>query len=98
VTVRGAARTTVVGVPLLSGMIRNVAITGSSDVVSRRIAGRQGSDWAERTVHAAFPAQMAHGYQRAANPMRNLDALTELHRNGAVTDAEYEALRQRLGV
>ena len=49
-------------------------------------------------MKGAFPAQMSHGYQRAANPMRNLETLTELRGRGALTDAEYEALRRRLGL
>ena len=41
---------------LLNSMIRNVAITGSTDSISDWVAGRQGGRWALQTVRGAFPA------------------------------------------
>ena len=85
---------------LLSQMIRTVAITGRTDTVNAWFADRQGGRWAEQTVRAAFP-KPAHG-ERTATPARDpaetLRALTELHRRGVVSDAEFGDLRTRLGV
>jgi hypothetical protein len=88
-------------VALLSQMIRTVAITGRTDTVNAWFADRQGGRWAEQTIRAAFP----HAAPPAGNPVaaplpadpaQRLRELTELHRQGVVTDAEFEALRARL--
>ena len=90
---------------LLSRMMCRVAITGRTDTIGAWCAGRQGGRWAEQTVRAAFPTAAAHaprtppaGRERAGvDPAEALRELTELHRRGVVTDAEFEALRARLG-
>jgi hypothetical protein len=88
-----------VPVALLSSMMRTVAITGRTDTVNAWFADRQGGRWAEQTVRSAFPG-MAPGERGRvrADPAEALRELTELRRTGAVTDAEYDALRARLGV
>ena len=91
--------------PLLSGMIRSVAITGSTHTLDAWCAGRQGGRWAEQTVRAALP-EAAHAERTApvrrdpvyADPADALRRLTELHRRGVVSDAEFDALRARLRV
>ena len=94
-----------VAMPLLGRMIRSVAITGSTDAIDARIAGRQGGRWAEQHIRAAFPtAAASHAHERSsavvagppADPVKSLQTLTELHRRGDVTDAEFERLRRRL--
>jgi hypothetical protein len=84
---------------LLSSMMRTVAITGRTDSVNAWFADRQGGRWAEQTVRSAFPAveRREHGRVRA-DPAETLRELTELRRTGAVTDAEFDELRARLGV
>ena len=80
---------------MLSNMFRQVAITGGGQPVYRRIADRQGEAWAQRTVGAA----MAPTFERAehdAARKHSLETLEDLHARGAVTDAEFEALRARL--
>jgi hypothetical protein len=72
---------------LMSQMIRSVAITGNTDYVNAWFADRQGGRWAEQTVRAAFP-------QQTAPQLRELD---DLRRRGAVTDAEFDRLRARIG-
>ena len=78
---------------LLSQLIRTAAITGRTDTVNAWFAGRQGGRWAEQTVAAAFPT-LPHGPQ--ATPPHALRELTELHRRGVVTDAEFDSLRAQL--
>jgi hypothetical protein len=72
---------------LMSQMIRSVAITGNTDYVNAWFADRQGGRWAEQRVRAAFP-------QQTAPQLRELD---DLRRRGAVTDAEFDRLRARIG-
>ena len=72
---------------LLSQLIRHAAITGRTDSVGDWFAGRQGGRWVEQTVRAAMPT---------AVPAVRLEDLTELHRSGVLTDAEFESLRARL--
>jgi hypothetical protein len=89
---------------LLTGMIRNVAITGRTGGIGAWCFGRQGGRWAEQTVRAAFPTATPHapgtppaGQAPArADPGETLWELTELHQRGVVTDDEFEDLRARL--
>jgi hypothetical protein len=86
---------------LLSQMIRTVAITGRTDTVNAWFADRQGGRWAEQTVRAAFPQvappagspSAAVATPPPADPAERVRQLTELRRQGVVTDAEFEALR-----
>jgi hypothetical protein len=80
---------------LLSQLIRSVAITGSTDNVNAWFAGRQGGRWAEQTVRAAFPG-MSSSQPAPSDPARALRDLTELHRRGDVTDAEFDGLRAQI--
>jgi hypothetical protein len=86
---------------LLSQLIRTAAITGSTDTINAWFAGRQGGRWVEQTVRAAIPTG-ASPPQRTeavgADPAERLRELTELHRRGVLTDAEFEGLRARLRV
>jgi hypothetical protein len=91
---------------LLSQMIRTAAITGRTDTISAWFGGRQGGRWAEQTVRAALPtaghpAQPAPAVGRGpapTDPTETLRELTELHKRGVVTDAEFETLRADLRV
>jgi hypothetical protein len=96
---------TVAAMALLSRMMRTVAITGRTDTINAWFAGRQGGRWAEQTIAAAFPKAAPHAAQGSApagrdpsraDPAERLRELTELHRRGVVTDAEFERLRARL--
>ena len=76
---------------LLSQMIRHVAITGRTDDLNAWFGTRQGGRWAEQHVRAAFPPPRS-------DHAESLRQLTELHRRGVVTDAEFETLRAGLRV
>ena len=82
------------GMPLLSAMIRNVAITGSTDSITAWCADRQGGAWAERTVRSAFPDM--HGPGRPVDA--RLRELQSLQARGVLTEAEANLLRSRLHV
>ena len=86
---------------LLSQMIRTAAITGRTDTINAWFADRQGGRWVEQTVRAAVPtaAPPSQGTEVAsADPAETLRELTELHRRGVLTEAEFEGLRARLRV
>ena len=88
---------------LLSQMIRTAAITGRPDEVHAWFADRQGGRWADQMVRGAIPAAHARPAPRSARDTAGPDSaetlheLTELHRHGVITDAEFELLRTRLG-
>ena len=83
---------------LLSSMFRTAAITGRTDTINASwFAGRQGGRWAEQTVRAALPHVPATPPPER-DPAEALRQLTELHRAGVVTDAEFDVLRARLRV
>jgi hypothetical protein len=74
---------------LLSSMMRVDEFTGGrAGAVDAWFAGRQSGRWLTQ------PARVA----AAPDAAKTLDELTELHRRGAVTDAELEQLRARLRV
>jgi hypothetical protein len=88
---------------LLSQMIRHVAVTGRTDDLNAWFATRQGGRWAEQTVRGAFPAapraqstSPIASTKPRADPAETLRQLTELHKRGVVTDAEFETLRAGL--
>ena len=90
---------------LLSGLIRNVAITGRTDEVNAWFADRQGARWTERTIRGAFPnvaprhrAPPAAAVQPRVDAAKRLEELTDLHERGVVTDAEFDRLRAGLHV
>jgi hypothetical protein len=91
---------------LLSRMMRTVAVTGSTDSINDWCVDRQTGRWAKQTVGAAFPwarpgprrAPPALRESSRTDPAETLRELTELHQLGVVTDAEFEGLRDRLGV
>jgi len=94
---------TVAAMALLSRMFRTIAITGRTDTINAWFADRQGGRWAEQTIRAAFPRHAARTQPRdrdppPADPRETVRELTELHRRGVVTDAEFDDLRARLRV
>ena len=91
---------------LLSQMFRTVAITGRTDSVNAWFADRQGGRWAEQTVRDAFPTVPPHGPRTSpevatrppVDPAKTLQELTDLHRRGILSDAEFEGLRARFRI
>jgi putative oligomerization/nucleic acid binding protein len=71
---------------LLSGLMRNVAITGNTDTINAWFGSRQAGRWAVRTAASAMPTPAS---------VQRLKALDELRARGDITDAEYERLRAR---
>ena len=76
---------------LLMGLMRNVAITGSTDSINAWFGHSQAGRWAARTAGAAMPTRASEA--RRAEALRTL---TELRERGVVTDDEFERLRKRV--
>jgi hypothetical protein len=73
-------------------MFRSQAIYGDTNTFLATVAGRQGGQWARRTVEGAMP------HPPSAPRRPSTDAtLADLHRRGLVTDAELASLRARRG-
>ena len=85
---------------LLSSMMRTAAFTGRTDTMFTRIAGRQGAQWAERTVSQVYPTGTPRPYgapsPQSHDPGGSVQALTQLHERGLLTDTEFEDLRAQL--
>ena len=74
---------------LLSQLFRTAAITGRAEPLDASwFAGRQGGRWASQTVNTALAGSRAKGIRR-----RELD---DLRSDGVVSEAEADALRDRL--
>jgi hypothetical protein len=94
---------------LLSGMIRSATVTGQTNYINAWFGGRQGGRWAEQTVRRALPITpesrrppaaaraQASAARPPADPAATLRALTDLRDSGAITAAELQTLRARLG-
>jgi hypothetical protein len=86
--------------PLLGAMFRSQAIYGTTDTFGSRLAGRQGGDWARRTVGAAIPHPHPLPPARPgslagpASPEAQAE-LADLHRRGVISDAELASLSAR---
>jgi hypothetical protein len=87
---------------LLSQYIRRAAITGRTDTIDPSwFAGRQGGRWVKQTVRGTMPtaAPPARTTEAAgADSAEKLRELTEMHKRGVLTQAEFEGLRARLRV
>jgi hypothetical protein len=75
---------------LLSNMMRAQAITGRTEYVDQWLAGRQFGRWVYQ------PARAAATPPPTADPAESMKTLNELHERGVVSDAEFEALRNRI--
>jgi hypothetical protein len=75
---------------LLSNMMRAEAITGRTGYVDQWLAGRQFGRWVYQPASPAAPPPPT------ADPAESLKTLSELHEQGVVSDAEFEALRSRI--
>jgi len=80
---------------LLSQTMRAAAFTGSTDSLFTVIAGRQGRQWAEKTVRPAYPQTRSPQPRTQAATIRSLESLRD---QGVLTDSEFEQLRARLEV
>jgi hypothetical protein len=84
--------------PLLRGVARTAVIAGTATHVSNNVSRRQGERWARKeeqqyAQEAPPPPQAA---APEADPIERLRQLGELHEQGILTDAEFEAQKAKV--
>jgi hypothetical protein len=87
---------------LVRGMARTAVIAGTATAVSNRVSRRQANRWsqqeeqqyAEQQQYAAPPPQAAA--PDTSDKLDQLKQLGELHTQGVLTDAEFEAQKAKI--
>ena len=90
---------------LLRGVARTAVIAGTATAVSNRVSRRQAGRWSQQVAQQAPPQQEAP--QEAAQPqaaapapqqdtLAMLTQLGQLHKDGVLTDAEFEAQKAKI--
>jgi len=86
--------------PLLRGMARTAVIAGTATHVSNNVSRRQGEKWARKEEEQYAQQQAAAPPPAAAapeaDPIERLRQLGELHEQGILTDAEFEAQKAKV--
>lgn len=86
--------------PLLRGMARTAVIAGTATHVSNNVSRRQGERWARKEEEQYAQQQAAAPPPQAAapeaDPIERLRQLGELHDQGILTDAEFEAQKAKV--
>ena len=88
---------------LMRGMARTAVVAGTATAVSNRVSRRQAQRWGAQDS-AAYEEQAAAAPPPPAPPpadpmdakLEQLKSLGELHAQGVLTDAEFEAQKSRL--
>jgi hypothetical protein len=86
---------------LLRGVARTAVVAGTATAVSNRVSRRQANRWAsqedqqyaQQQQYAEPPPQQA---APAPDPLAQLKQLGDLHSQGVLTDAEFEAQKAKI--
>jgi putative oligomerization/nucleic acid binding protein len=91
---------------LVRGVARTAAIVGTATAVSNRVSRRQAGRWAEQDQQAqaayqeAPPPQQQPAYAPPPGPsaesLAKLQQLADLKTQGVLTEAEFQAQKQRI--
>ena len=89
---------------LIRGMARTAAVVGTAQATRGRVARRQQQRWAQedQSQYAPAPQQQyvapapAPPAAPAPDPLEQLQKLGALREQGILTDAEFEAQKQRI--
>ena len=90
---------------LLRGVARTAVIAGTATAVSNRVSRRQANRWAAQDQQAYDEQQQPYAYEEAPPPaaaddmdakLAQLRELGELKTQGVLSDAEFEAQKQRI--
>lgn len=84
--------------PGLVGMAaRTAVVAGTATAVSGRTARRQQQKYASQDAAAApQEAEMAAAPAPAADPFEQIEKLSKLHEEGALTDEEFAAAKAKI--
>jgi hypothetical protein len=86
---------------LIRGVARTAVIAGTATAVSNRVSRRQAGRWATQDQPAYEQQQQAYEQQPAesggmSDQLAQLKTLGELKDQGVLTDAEFEAQKQKI--
>jgi hypothetical protein len=90
----------------MRGVARTAVVAGTATAVSNRVSRRQANRWADQDQQAYDEQQQQYAPQQAApappadaptaDPYAQLKELSELHSQGILTDAEFEAQKAKI--
>jgi hypothetical protein len=88
---------------LLRGVARTAVIAGTATAVSNRVSRRQANRWAAQEQQQAYQQQPYASEEAPPPPADDMDTklaqlreLGELKTQGVLSDAEFEAQKQRI--
>jgi hypothetical protein len=87
---------------LLRGVARTAVVAGTATAVSNRVSRRQAERWAGQgpeqgsEPQAGYAPEPAAPAPAAADPIKQLRDLGELHEQGVLTDEEFAAQKARI--
>jgi Short C-terminal domain len=93
---------------LLRGVARTAVVAGTATAVSNRVSRRQANRWSaqeeqqyqqqqyQQQQYAPPPQPAPAPAAPAADPIAQLKDLAELHTQGVLTDAEFEAQKAKI--
>jgi hypothetical protein len=93
---------------LIRGVARTAAIAGTATAVSNRVSRRQANRWSAQEEQQYYEQQGRAAEQQqyaqpapapaaaAPDPIAQLKELAELHTQGVLTDAEFEAQKAKI--
>jgi hypothetical protein len=89
---------------LLRGVARTAVVAGTATAVSNRVSRRQANRWAGQDQQAYYQQEQQYAQQQPAappaapapDPITQLKQLAELHSDGILTDAEFEAQKAKI--
>jgi hypothetical protein len=91
----------------MRGVARTAVVAGTATAVSNRVSRRQANRWASQDEQAYYEQQQQYAQQQAAepapapaapavDPIAQLKQLAELHSQGILTDAEFDAQKAKI--
>ena len=93
---------------LMRGVARTAVVAGTATAVSNRVSRRQANRWASQDEQAYYEQQQQYAQQQpapapapapaapAVDPIAQLKELAELHSQGILTDAEFDAQKAKI--
>ena len=89
---------------LLRGVARTAVVAGTATAVSNRVSRRQANRWQQQQEAEYYrqqqyyeqPVQQAPVVGAPPDPVAQLKQLADLHTQGVLTDAEFEAQKAKI--
>jgi hypothetical protein len=88
----------------MRGVARTAVVAGTATAVSNRVSRRQANRWSAQEEQQYYEQQQQYAQQQpppppaapAPDPIAQLKQLAELHTQGILTDAEFEAQKAKI--